>query len=725
MTLKEINQAYNRIVSSLDNKEVKNAFDSLQSLIAGSREYAFQDKVGEMQETYKYMLRYQMDGVRDPMQEEIYRNILVSAYELADQLRHSLLTPSSPLSFYSRRRSMSSSSSPARESGFDEIRKHLTHAYEIGNTAGYEEWLCCLFDKIWVSDLFTSADSAAIRELWNASELPSAVQCQIVSALMLGLQASFDKEKLLLLFDAAQVHAGEEVNVRAFTAILLSLYRYRQRTFLYPKIAERLAILAEEPGFAQTIQIVTLRFILARETEKISRKLRDEIIPEMIKLNPNINKKINLGDFNPDLPNEKNPEWKDFLSNPSLGKKLEEFNELQQEGADVMHATFIHLKHFPFFRQIGNWFLPFSSEHSTLLGNRLKTGNRAMDITEAMANFSFMCDSDKYSLCFSTMQYPEEVRRVMLGQLFSQINGMIEQNKDNAANKQKRTEIIAAQYIQDLYRFFKLHPAHPDFEDIFMWPLDFHNLPVLQPYLSDPESLAVIAGYYLRKNYTDDALTIYAHLAKTQKEDDMLFQKIGYCLQTKGDIKEALEAYLHADLLNPGSKWLIRRIAGCYRSMKKPKEALAYYRRYEKLSPDNLSVQINIGNCLLELKEYNEALKYYFKADYLDANSRKAWRPVAWCSFLTGRYDQARNYYKKIIREDLPDMYDFLNAGHTEWALQNNRRAVNFYLQAIRKEDGNFYKFREQFLLDIPDLIVAGIQETEVPLMLDQLRYLI
>ena len=61
MTLQEINKAYNRIVGSLDSKELKNAFDSLQALIAGSREYSFQDKLNELQDTYKYMLRYRIE----------------------------------------------------------------------------------------------------------------------------------------------------------------------------------------------------------------------------------------------------------------------------------------------------------------------------------------------------------------------------------------------------------------------------------------------------------------------------------------------------------------------------------------------------------------------------------------------------------------------------------------------------------------------------------------
>jgi tetratricopeptide (TPR) repeat protein len=322
------------------------------------------------------------------------------------------------------------------------------------------------------------------------------------------------------------------------------------------------------------------------------------------------------------------------------------------------------------------------------------------------------------------MQLPDRARQMMIGQFSDQAAEMIKQNENEVMHKQKKIEFISGQYIQDLYRFFKLYPVRQDFDDVFIWPLDFHNLTILQPYMSDVESLSNIAEYYLRKNYFDDALTIYNHLAKKQKENSMLFQKIGYCQQMGGDFQEALESYLHADLLYAGSKWLIRRIAGCYRSLKQPDKALIYYRRFEKLSPDNLSVQLNIGNCYMELKNYNDALKYYFKVDYLDAQSHKAWRPIAWCSFLTGRYDQARKYYKQIMREDTPNLHDFLNAGQTEWALQNNKKAIDFYLQAIREEKENFFTFRVQFLQDTPYLIVAGIQEAEVPLMLDQLMYL-
>lgn len=717
MTLHEINKAYNRIIGSLDNKELKGAFDSIQALIAGTREYAFQDRLNELQDTYKYMLRYRIEGAKDPMQEQIYQNLQVATYNLADQLKHKSLAIESPLSYYSRRRSLQVQSPVS----YENIHQQLIQHYESGNKKEFEAFQILLFNKIWISNPLTADETKELKSILKNKNLPFLTGSQIVSALLLGLEAAFDIEKLELLFDAASL-SEEEIKIRAFIAILLTLYIYRKRTDIYPQISNRLSALSEAPGFTKAIRTITLRFILARETEKITRKLQDEIIPEMMKLNPKINKKINMKDFTPEqLGDEMNPEWENILADSSLGKKMEEFSELQQEGADVMHSTFVHLKSFPFFHEMSNWLLPFTSEH-TLLGDRFNRNNAEKQMLDSMTLAAFMCNSDKYSLYFSMMQLPEEARKMMMNQFDSQATEIIQQNKEELINKRGKLEIITSQYIQDLYRFHKLYPGHLDFMDIFTLPLDFHNLPILRPYISDEESLTVIAEYYLRKNYFEDALTTFNQLVPLNPSSEILFQKIGYCKQMNGDLEGALCAYLHADLLNSESKWVIRRIAGCYRSLKQPAEALKYYRRYELLNPDNLSVQISIGHCLLELKQYDEALKCFFKVDYLDSKSQKAWRPIAWCSFLTGKYDQARNYYKKILSNQ-PNMQDLLNAGHTEWALQHIKEALSYYAQAVELESGNFQKFLEQFNQDIPDLLIAGIETSEVALMLDQLRY--
>lgn len=721
MTIQEINKAYDRIVGSLDNKELKNAFVFLHGMIAGIREYNFQSRLNELQETYTYMLRYRMEGAKDPMQEHIYHTLLASTYELADKVKLKALSAESPLSFYSNRRMLAS----APQINYAELHAELnTSAGVVEREVPYEATQIALYHNIWLSDPLSTEEAKDIREILNDITLPYAVGSQIVSALFMGLQAFFDKEKMNLLFDAAQ-SAEEEIRVRALISILIILYAYRKRIHLYPQISNRLDALAEgNPGFTQALLTITLRFILTRETEKITRRLQEEIIPEMMKLSSKVGKKINLKDFSSEqMGEEMNPEWEELLSEGELGKKMQEFGELQQEGADVMHSTFVHLKNFPFFREFSNWFLPFMPEHSslqTLPGDE----HGAHMMLETLSIATFMCNSDKYSLYFSMMQLPEEHRKMMINQFDSQATEAIQQNKEELITKRGKLEIIAGQYIQDLYRFYKLHPSRRDFDDIFTWTLDFHNLPILQPYISDEESLTTLAEYYLRKGYAEDALVIYHRLVVNHHDSDILFQKIGYCKQMQGDIPGALEAYLRADLLNPESKWVIRRIAGCYRNLKEPEKALSYYQRYESLMPDDLSTQMSIGHCYLEMRDYEEALKYYFKVDYLDSKSNKAWRPIAWCSFLTGRYDQALNYYKKIM-DNHPVMQDYLNAGHTEWALQHIKSALEYYKMAVEMESGDFHKFRDQFNQDIPDLLVAGIEENEIPLMLDQLRYML
>lgn len=716
MTIQEIHKLYNRIIGLLDRKEIKNAFEYIQTLIAGTNEYTFQNRLDKVQDTYKYMLQYRMQGAKDPMQETIYTNLQATSYELADSIRNKVLTKESSTVYYNMRREWQQK----EEKTYQQLQTELDLYQSTQNNIEFDKALNTLFTKIWTSDLLKKDEYEVIKEILVDKNLSFICGAQIVSALLLALQMSFDKEKIELLFDAAAI-PDKNVSIRVLIGILLTLYIYRKRTDLYPTIQQRLTLLAESPGFTKAVQTIILRFILARETEKITRKLQEEIIPEMMKLSPKISKKFNINDLRPEqLPEEMNPEWEKMLSNSQLGKKMEELSELQQEGADVMHSTFVHLKNFPFFRELGNWFLPFTSQHS-LFGGRFQTDNKEKQILDTITRASFMCNSDKYSLYFSMMQLPEQHRQMIMGQFDSQASEMIQQNKEELVSKRGEVEIISGQYIQDLYRFYKLYPRHLDFMDIFNLPLDFHNLSILEPYISDKESLTAIAEYYLRKNYFQDALTVFERLAGNDRKNEYLYQKIGYCYQMLGKLEAALKNYLYADLLNPESKWVIRRIAGCYRSLKNPQEALTYYHRYETLAPNDLSIQISIGHCLLELKEYNEALKYFFKVDYLDDKKHRAWRPIAWCSFLIGKFDQARNYYKKIL-ETSPDWQDYLNAGHTEWALQNIKGAIEYYKKAIERA-GDFNKFLENFNQDENDLLIAGIEKEEIPLMLDQLRY--
>lgn len=727
MTLQEINKTYNRIIGLLDAKELKEAFEQTQSLIAGIRDYSFMDQLNRLQDTYKYMLRYRLEGAKDPMEDQIYHNLIASAYQLADQVRNRALVVESPLTYYSYRRTLRKQPLPSYAQLHKELREMTDCLSETGGTSAeanrrIEVATVQLFHKLWTADPLNTEEAVALQAILKDKQLPFEIACQLISALLLALQASFDRAKLSLLFDAAE-QSHDEIRCRALICLLLTLTYYRKRTAIYPEIERRLAALADLiPEFTTLLRQITLRFILARETEKINQKLQNEILPQLLKNNPILNQKIKADEISPELFSEgMNPEWEAYLSNRQTEKQMEAFAEMQREGADMMHSSFVHLKHYPFFKELSNWFLPFRMSHSAIQAI-LKGADKATTLLNLLTQNRNICNSDKYSLYLSMTDIPAQLRQMMSQKMGDEMLGLIHESAPSQQSPQKQRDLIISQYIQDLYRFFKLYPGHLDFEDVFTYPLDFHNLPLLQPYMADKETLNAIGEYYLRKNYFADALVVFEQLSKNDEENGELFQKKGYCMQMMGQIEGALQAYLRADLTYADSKWLNRRIASCYRNLKQPEKALVYYRRLETKQPDDMNLQINIGHCYLELRNYSEALKYFYKVDYLDNQSTKAWRPIAWCSFLTGKYDQARNYYRKILANQ-PTTQDYLNAGHTEWALQQLKQAVHYYTEAVRCEQGQFGTFLEAFQQDIPDLKQAGIEDTEIPLMLDQVRY--
>lgn len=732
MTIKEINTIYDKIVCALDEKKLKDAFDFLLRLIVGTNAYAYQDRWEELQDTYKSMLRYCIEGVKDPMQEQIYRNVIVSAYNLADQLKHLALAEISDISYYGHRRMLRQVDGGE---SYDAIHKCLSGAVQSKRMALTKEenvyreqreiefYTDRLFEKIWTSGLLSTDEVVQIREIMYDRELPFTVGCLLVSALTLGLESAFDIEKLNILFEAAALEE-EKIRCRALVGVFLVLYIYRKRIELYPEVADGLATLSDRfPDFQQAVRAMTFRFILALETEKVTRKLQDEIIPDMVK----ISQKLHLKGIDLEhLGEEMNPEWKDVLSNGDLERRIMEFSKMQEEGVDVMHSSFIHLKSFPFFRELSHWFFPFTSDYSALVGSRVEESVEWEGL-DNLADASFLCDSDKYSICFSIIGLPEQARRMILSQFGGHASELIQEVKDRRLSERRKDEILFMQYIQDLYRFHKLYPRHGDFKDIFECSLEFFRVSFLRPYYyKDKETLETLAECYLRKSRFRPALSLYERMAEMDPTDAVLFQKIGYCDQMMGDNAEALKAYLHSDIQQPDNKWVLRHIGSCYRSLGHPEKALPYYERCEKLDPDDLSIQTHVGHCYLEMADYGQALKHFFKVEYLDSENVRVWRAIAWCSLLTGKLEQAHDYYQKILRLR-PTAQDFLNAGHTELIRHNLREAVDFYKQAIEKDAWTFPKFEEQFDADMLDLSKMGIErnENEILLLMDQLRYLL
>lgn len=736
MTEKELKLKYSEIGDFLARRKLKPAFDLLENIIRENGLGNYYDEYRTLEQTYHYMLRYTVEGIRDPERQKVYRHLIVSAFELADEVNESLRRKYS-LSFEYEKKRLHKN---PFVSGMDAFLSDLEEFYlqqelkslveNTGVITGtkerltFQEKLVQLFYHFWFCNKLTPEEKDFLKSFFESGLIEVHYKGFMVSALHLSVQRFFDESKFSLLFDLYGM-PQEQISQRALIVLLAALYRYDARLPFYPQITGRLEILNESPGFKRNLERVILQFIRSRETEKIQKKIKDEIIPEMIRISPNLKDKINLDSLMEEgWNNDKNPEWEEiFRDSPGLIDKMEEFSRLQMEGADVFIGSFAMLKMFPFFGEFTNWFMPFFPENPEIGKGMDMSVPVNRQFVKTIYGAPVLCNSDKYSFCLSIQNLPQENREFIAQGMKTEMEQLNElENDEEVTDPGRLTGFISNQYIQDLYRFYKLHPRRSGFEDIFNWSFDFHNRIILGNILrEDVKVLRNLAEYYFSKNYFPEAAGIFNELLMIEKNGE-LYQKAGFCYLETGDYEQALEAYLKAELYELNRSWNLKKIALCYRNLKKPEKALEYYRLAEKLEPENLNIQLSIGHCLLELQMFDEALKCYFKVEYLSPGNKKVWRPIAWCSFVTGKKEQALKYYLKLMEHD-PGKHDFMNMGHVQWSLGDRKSALEYYKKSISQAGFAEREFFEVFDEDLHHLLRLGIENEDVPIMLDQLRY--
>ncbi|WP_320887128.1 tetratricopeptide repeat protein [Bacteroides clarus] len=729
MNEQAIQEQYQHIVSLLEQKRLKEAQVQLEAFLWNCNDWTLRNRLEQAKVSYQYMLQYMRQGINDPERQKLYRQLLAETRELAEQARISLLDEVSTHYYHAlhkNKRNMEagygmSSWLKVLESFPDDMavcqlmpdnKQSLDSALQR-----HEETAQYLFLTTWGNSGWTAEEEREARMYLESELLPVNDLCLFTGAVLLSLMECFDPRKFSWLLDAA-THADTQVSQRALVIIAIVLHIHPNRLWLYPELEARLSLLNEDGSFGKQLNRVYIQLLRSQETEKIDKKMREEIIPEMMK-NVSIMRNMKYG-FEENMDeDDRNPDWEKAFEESGLGDKIREMNELQLEGADVYMSTFAQLKSYPFFQNPHNWFYPFDMQHSGIIREfGLKpTGDNA--ILSLILQSGFFCNSDKYSLCFTMAHIPQAQRNMMLSQMTSQdLNELMDESKSSGLRQYaQRPDVISNQYIHDLYRFFKLSQRRHEFRDIFKEEIALHRIPALKDILRKPELLVTIADFHFRKEHPAEALGIYQEVIDMNYADADIFQKTGYCLQKEKRYKEAISAYRKADVLKPDHIWTIRHLATCYRQLRDFASALEYYRKVEAMQPENRNVTFFIGSCLAEQERYEEALQCFFKLDLMENDCIKAWRAIGWCSFVSGKSEQAMRYYEKVLALK-PIATDYLNAGHVALRLGNMEKAAELYGKAA-SESGNRETFLDMFDKDKETLIKLGIDENDIPLIRD------
>lgn len=731
MTKNQISEHKKRIIGFLNTSRLRDALRELRILASGMS-WTLQEEVDRIEESYRMMLQYATQNIEDPGRQDVYDLIVTSLYGLMDRVvRENQKADSSSLYFSTLR--------------YEELQQNDSVASLIDAYIGYcdksslynlitearagkektlemqrekERMERRIFNRLWVAYPFHAGDVDAVERAVASDVIPEYFKSLLVSAIMLGLLAYYDERRLLLLLSLYQT-AVETPAMQALCAAMMTMYVHRHR--LGRKIAGRIELLKETvPTWHSDVEKVFMQFIRARDTERINRKMRDELIPSMLKLRPDLYNKINDNTSMVDLSQiEDNPEWQEMLDKSGITDKMRELSKMQEDGGDVFMSTFAHLKHYPFFSEVANWFIPFHIEHSVLSESLSGEDGIAAEI---IAVSPFLCNSDKYSICLSLSSIPSSQRGMMMSQFSAHNMNAAEIRNAELLADDARRDNIANKYVQDVYRFFKLFRRKGDFQDPFETPLNMLQVSVLADDFEDKDTLALVAEFYFKRGYYADAFDLFRRLSEKMPPAADIFQKMGYCLQQDSDIEGALKYYEQSELLNARSLWTLRRIAACHKLSGRPKKALEYFMRVAEMKDGDLAVALNIGHCLMELGRYDEALRYYFKVEFLDDKTTRAWRPIAWCSLLARDLEQSRRYYERVL-DDNPTASDLLNMGHLELVAGNVRKAIDRYKESVAADGGNTEAFISSMAADKHYLEGLGVDVASVPLLIDALLY--
>lgn len=720
MIEKEILNKRELLVSYIDNYKFFSAFSLVRDLLTAASLRNLNHVLDREEQTYRYMIQYFVEGLPDENRDNLLSEIKDNLLMLADMSFRAIKAKDSSEYYYTLLRM----SDYKNEKLSELIKEYGETVSELSLLSAGDDDISAIrlrkesiLERLFNSLLTSLKDEEAYRDLTKyvlSGYADNDISLLSISAITLSLMVFYDKAKLNLLLDVYESTDNPAIEARALIGIIFALNVHSARIALDSKLRARLSLWNDSLENYAKIRNALRMIVSTRDTEIVSSKFKDEVLPKLMKLRPEIMDKLKNIEAD-ELEGEgmiNNPEWEELLDKSGLSKKMQELSELQSEGADLMMITFSNLKQFPFFNSASNWFLPFDIDNSSL--NVPEELKEMVGLLHESSNM--ICDSDLYSLALAAPHMPPAQRQMIKSQLGMQMDHIREEMKETELHSSIPNfdnELLKA--IRDLYRFFRLFKKKQGFINPFSKPLEFYNFPGIGSMLRDDDILELIAEYYFKRGFYSDALPILQLIVENQGDNAATWEKIGFCFQHQGNFSEALISYNNAALLGAPGLWLTKKLAFVNRVLGNTDEAINYYLQVLDKEPENLNVMLNIGHLFVEKHQYEDALRHYYHALYLSPENEKVIRSISWAELISGNFEKSEQYYSKLL-SGAPKCSDYLNLGHASFLRNHIKDALNYYRIANEMDAKSF---AASFAEDAPMLLESGLSRTEVSLMLD------
>ena len=708
---------YRQIIDLIARQWLHGAMKLLEVWSKELQQPLFADRLRNIRTYYHYLLQYFINNQPDPQREDVLQHLACDLGKIADEMLDAMRQAGDSGFEYAALRSHTAQADTA---GQVSLKRIAGYAGSPATRTQYEQAVDGLFDDLWL----LPADEAALRykTIMSDGSADATIRCMAVSALTLSLIRSYSDTLFGLLLDTCAAETEQAHVQRALVGLCLVGLVHDRRISLNVDLCQRISMLATDTDMRDRLEQVVILLVRTAQTEDVSRRMNNEILPEMIKMSRRLHgDRPSIDLIAADNLDEPNPEWANLLENSELGRRLNQLYRLQADGADVYMSSFSHLKSYAFFHRTSHWFLPFDSRQTDISG---LTGSTFGQVLERMMQHGPLCNSDRYSFCLTLAQMGAEQREQIENQLGEQLNQVEENDLNDDGDRALTSTRIRRRlnhYIQDLYRFYTLFRSRQSFHNPFKDILEIHHTHFFSLIFAQEHTEEWLAETMLKINRFEHALELYERMAQRLPTAGT-FQKIGYCHQQLHNLTDARHAYERADLLQSDDAWTLRHLAHVARLSGDYTRALDCYERIMPHDADqpvaDRKTALIMAQCMLMKKEYEQALQLGLRLDLEQSNDDAVGRLIAWATLLCNKLPLAERYAHQLIERPTANTTDWLNAAHIAWCMNRREDAVQNYRQSLNMA-GSTEDFVHAFDADCADLIRLGQSEQDLKLLLD------
>ena len=727
------NEALETAVKTVLNRQLGKAIGQMENYLYTFVQPQAMEQLELIRTDYELMVGYWQKGFQDQQREELYDQLLRRMYVLTMNVyvRYYIRNSSYVMNICntargSRQDWSASTICQELESFVTDVAmlelepEHIRSQKQQTVYEQHDRLTSALFDYIWTSRLWTDGVTEVFEKMLLTPTIDVADQQLMVSAITLSAMNFWDANKFRLLISVYRKASNELVRQRALIGWVFCLNS--EACTLYTELRDTIRQVTEDERCCNELAELQMQLIYCLQAEKDTRKIQDEIMPELLKNN---NIRITRNGIE-----EVDEDPMDDVLHPELSEQrmekleanIKKMIDMQKQGSDIYFGGFSQMKRFPFFNTVANWFVPYYPQHPAIspILNKVR-GRKFLNTLLLKGPF---CDSDKYSFIIAfeatVRQLPENLM-TMLDRGEASLAGTEEMSSEELLSP----AFLRRSYLQNLYRFFRVYPMRGEFVNPFSPDKDGHSrylfmaCPLFRGTRLE-QKFVELASFFIKHRQYDAAKLTLRNVSEERRDAQFYLLNGNLLMRTHDDENgglTALESFARVVQLEPDNE---RAWVGYARSLFGQgdyAQSLKYYNKLLEKHPDHQNYQLNAAVCLTNMQQYEEALRILFKLNYEAPDNTNFSRVLAWALVGAEKYDQAGKIYHELLSAESPEPDDILNAAYHHWFSGNVVGATVLFRRYAKLDGIKFDAEREFFGNDYEMIAAHGVGDVEIRLM--------